>query len=88
MGCGLSGWLSDKYGRILALQLGALWCMLGIALEASAQNQNWIICARVIAGIGVAHMNCVAPTWVGVCRSYRSDSHHVDACGDLNSSVC
>lgn len=64
-GCVLAGWLSDRFGRIPALQFGALWCMLGIALEASAYNQSWIICARVIAGVGVAHMNCVAPTWVG-----------------------
>ena len=65
-GCLLAGWLSDRMGRVLALQAGALWCMLGVALEASAFNQNWIICARIIAGVGVAHMNCVAPTWVGV----------------------
>jgi MFS family permease len=66
VGCALSGWLSDKMGRVIALQTGALWCMLGIALQASAQNQAWILCARVIAGVGVAHMNCVAPTWVSV----------------------
>lgn len=66
-GCVLAGWLSDKFGRVIALQFGALWCILGIALEASAYNQPWIICARLIAGVGVAHMNCVAPTWVGVC---------------------
>jgi MFS family permease len=66
LGCPLAGWISDKMGRIIALQAGALWCMLGIALEASSQNQAWILCARVIAGVGVAHMNSVAPTWVGV----------------------
>ncbi|KJY02548.1 MFS sugar transporter like protein [Zymoseptoria brevis] len=65
VGCALAGWLSDKMGRIFALQVGAVWCMLGIALEASAQNQGWILAARVIAGVGVAHMDCVAPTWVG-----------------------
>jgi MFS family permease len=66
VGCALAGWLSDKMGRVVALQMGSLWCILGIALEASAQNQAWILVARVIAGVGVAHMNCVAPTWVGV----------------------
>lgn len=26
--------------------------------------RTWIICARVTAGVGVAHMNAVVPTWV------------------------
>ncbi|KAF2085274.1 general substrate transporter [Saccharata proteae CBS 121410] len=59
----LSGWLSDTIGRVPTLQAGALWCLLGTTLEAGAQNANMYICARVIAGIGVAHMNTVAPTW-------------------------
>ncbi|KAK8200720.1 hypothetical protein M8818_006035 [Zalaria obscura] len=59
----LSGWLSDQVGRLPTLQMGSLWCMLGTALEAGAQNTNMYICARVIAGVGVAHMNTVAPTW-------------------------
>lgn len=63
-GCLLSGWISDNMGRVMGLQLGCLWCMLGIALEASAYNSNWISCARMIAGIGVAHMNAIAPTWI------------------------
>ena len=63
-GCLLSGWISDTFGRVTALQTGSLWCMLGIALEASAQSQPWIICARLIAGVGVGHMNAIAPTWV------------------------
>lgn len=78
VGCVLAGWLSDTLGRVLALQTGALWCMLGIALEASAQNQAWILASRAIAGVGVAHMNCVAPTWVGVRRGrlWLGGIHH------------
>jgi MFS family permease len=36
----LAGWIADKLGRRTGLQLGCLWCILGTALEAGAQNTN------------------------------------------------
>lgn len=52
--CGalLGGWFGDKQGRIRAIALGSVWAIIGASLQGSAQNHNWMICARFINGIG------------------------------------
>jgi ABC-type uncharacterized transport system permease subunit len=41
--------------------------MLGAALQASAMNDNWMICGRVIAGIGTGFLVNIVP---GMLRVY------------------
>lgn len=43
----LGGWTGDKVGRIKTIASGALWAMLGAALQCSAQNHNWMICGKL-----------------------------------------
>lgn len=47
----LSGWLSDQVGRLPTLQMGSLWCMLGTALEAGAQNTNMCVLTLYLRNI-------------------------------------
>jgi sugar porter (SP) family MFS transporter len=45
--------------------------MLGAALQASAQNMNWMLCARVITGLGTGHLNSIVPAFVGEIATTR-----------------
>lgn len=51
-GCFAGGWLADRIGRINGLLWGSLFALVGGALQAAAQNSNFMICARVCTGIG------------------------------------
>lgn len=48
--CGafLGGWVGDRIGRIKTIAGGALWGILGAALQSSAMNHNWMICGMEI----------------------------------------
>lgn len=50
-GCFGGGWLADRIGRINGLLAGSLFALVGGALQA-AQNSNFMICARVVTGLG------------------------------------
>ena len=57
------GALSDRVGRNYAVIFAGFWGLLGQALEASAQNANWMLCARILAGIGTGGISAVIPVW-------------------------
>ncbi|OJJ33859.1 hypothetical protein ASPWEDRAFT_60426 [Aspergillus wentii DTO 134E9] len=63
--CGalMGGWLGDRIGRIKSIAAGAAWAILGAALQCSAMNHNWMICARFINGIGTGILNAIVPVW-------------------------
>ena len=52
VGALLGGWFGDKQGRIRAIAMGSVWAIIGATLQTSAQNHQWMICARFINGIG------------------------------------
>lgn len=52
VGALIGGWFGDKQGRIRAIALGSVWAIFGASLQGSAQNHEWMICARLINGIG------------------------------------
>ncbi|ODQ50374.1 putative MFS monosaccharide transporter [Saitoella complicata NRRL Y-17804] len=62
-GCFWGGYLGDKRGRRFGVWAGTLWCVAGAALQASAQNSNWMLCARIITGVGTGHLNAIVPVW-------------------------
>lgn len=43
--------------------MAAVWCMMGVILQAAATNLAFILCARIIAGIGVSFLIVIAPSW-------------------------
>lgn len=59
----LAGSFSDKYGRIKGIWAACAFCFAGVVLQASAINLASILVARVIAGIGVAFILVIAPSW-------------------------
>lgn len=70
--CGaiLCGWFSDKFGRVNSIRLGCLWAFIGAPLQAGAQNMNWMICARVITGIGTGMLNVAVPVYNAEVSDY------------------
>ena len=51
-GCFAGGWLADRVGRINGLLAGALFALVGGALQSAAQSSDFMICARALTGIG------------------------------------
>ncbi|KAL4951434.1 general substrate transporter [Aspergillus filifer] len=68
----LGGWTGDKMGRIKTIASGAAWAMFGAALQCSAQNHNWMICARFINGIGTGILNAIVPVWATETAEHTS----------------
>ncbi|CAP85805.1 hypothetical protein N7489_002547 [Penicillium chrysogenum] len=68
----LGGWLGDWTGRIKTIAAGSLWAILGAALQCSAQNHNWMICARFVNGIGTGILNAIVPVWATETAEHTS----------------
>ncbi|TKX22683.1 sugar transporter-like protein 19 [Elsinoe australis] len=66
------GWLGDRYGRITTIGFGCLWTIIGAVLQTSAQNANWMFCARVFNGIGTGILNAITPVWATETASHTS----------------
>ncbi|KAI9480590.1 MAG: general substrate transporter [Benjaminiella poitrasii] len=63
IGALMAGWISDRTGRIKTIVLGCIIGVFGACLQTSAQNIAWMICSRIITGIGTGHLNAVVPVW-------------------------
>ncbi|KAI9933685.1 hypothetical protein ASPWEDRAFT_167956 [Aspergillus wentii DTO 134E9] len=68
-GCFAGGWIADRAGRINGLLVGALFALVGGALQAAAQNSDFMICARVITGIGTGALTGITPVLVSETSS-------------------
>ncbi|EPS26765.1 hypothetical protein POX_g08936 [Penicillium oxalicum] len=68
----LGGWLGDRMGRIKSIAAGAAWAVLGASLQCSAQNHNWMICARAVNGIGTGILNAIVPVWATETAEHTS----------------
>ncbi|KAJ6159396.1 Major facilitator superfamily domain general substrate transporter [Penicillium chrysogenum] len=68
-GCFAGGWLADRFGRINGLLAGALFALVGGALQAAAQNSDFMICARVLTGIGTGALTGITPVLVSETSS-------------------
>ncbi len=71
------GSFSDRYGRIKSIGLGAVWAILGAALQTSAQNHNWMICARLVNGIGTGILNAIVPVYATETADHTSRGQFV-----------
>ncbi|KAH7063577.1 general substrate transporter [Macrophomina phaseolina] len=68
----IGGWVGDKVGRIKTIALGAAWAIVGAALQCSAQNADWMICARAVNGIGTGILNAIVPVWATETAEHTS----------------
>ncbi|KAL2060873.1 hypothetical protein VTL71DRAFT_8925 [Oculimacula yallundae] len=57
------GWVGEKIGRIKTIALGAAWGVFGACLQCSAMGSTWMICARLINGVGTGILNAIVPVW-------------------------
>lgn len=53
----------DRFGRKFTIQLGASICLLGAALQASAQNLAMILVGRILAGWAVGLLSMSVPVY-------------------------
>ncbi|KAL8909899.1 MAG: hypothetical protein Q9171_004787 [Xanthocarpia ochracea] len=72
LGAFFGGWFGDKYGRIKTIALGAAWAVFGASLQTSAMNHNWMICARLINGVGTGILNAIVPVWATETAEHTS----------------
>ncbi|KUJ07912.1 general substrate transporter [Mollisia scopiformis] len=72
IGCLLGGSFGDRYGRIYTIALGSVWGLVGATLQTSAMNSNWMICARLVNGIGTGILNAIVPAWASEVAEYTT----------------
>ena len=56
IGALMGGYVGDKIGRIKCVVVGCVIALFGAALQTAAQNVAWMICSRIITGIGTGHL--------------------------------
>ena len=71
-GCLFGGWFGDRYGRIKTMAVASIWTIIGAALQCSAQNPEWMFCARVFTGLGTGMLNAITPVWATETASHTS----------------
>ncbi|EUC55913.1 MFS monosaccharide transporter, putative, partial [Rhizoctonia solani AG-3 Rhs1AP] len=72
IGCLLGGMIGDSIGRVKTVVVGCAWSVFGAALQCSAQNVPWMVCARLINGIGTGHLNAIVPVWAAEIADFSS----------------
>ncbi|KAF6802738.1 MFS monosaccharide transporter [Colletotrichum musicola] len=72
VGCLIGGWFGDRYGRLKTIGVACIWSTLTAALQAGAQNSDWMFCARVLNGIGTGMLNAITPVWATEIASHTS----------------
>ncbi|KAJ5467172.1 hypothetical protein N7475_004924 [Penicillium sp. IBT 31633x] len=68
-GCFAGGWLADRIGRINGLLAGSSFALIGGALQSAAQNSDFMLCARVITGVGTGALTGITPVLVSETSS-------------------
>ncbi|KAL8725791.1 MAG: hypothetical protein Q9166_007122 [cf. Caloplaca sp. 2 TL-2023] len=77
VGCLTGGWIGEKVGRIKTLGFACVWAIIGASLQTSAMNADWMICARLINGIGTGMLNVIVPVWATETASHTSRGQFV-----------
>ena len=57
----------DRFGRKFTIQMGALICLIGAILQASAMNLAMILVGRLLAGYAVGLMSMSVPVYQAEC---------------------
>ncbi|KAI5451059.1 hypothetical protein NCC49_002547 [Naganishia albida] len=72
LGAFIGGWLGDKFGRVRTIAIGSAWTIFGAVMQTSAQNSDWMFCARVLNGIGTGILCAITPVWATEISSHMS----------------
>lgn len=65
LGCIVSAWAADRFGRKKAIIIGSLFIIVGGALNAGAVDIAMFAVGRVLAGIGSGILAIVTPMYQG-----------------------
>ncbi|KAI9873907.1 MAG: hypothetical protein M1830_010411 [Pleopsidium flavum] len=71
VGCFVGGWVADRIGRINGIFYGAIFALVGGALQAATQSATFILVARVVTGLGTGALTGITP--VLIAEISRSD---------------
>jgi Sugar (and other) transporter. len=63
VGSVLASYISDYYGRRMALFIGGFLATLGAGLQGGAVNIAMLIIGRVIAGLAIGQMSATIPVY-------------------------
>ncbi|KAI0767994.1 general substrate transporter [Trametes elegans] len=58
-----AGWVNDKFGRRVTVQLGALVALWGCAMQAGANNFACMLIGRIIAGVAIGILSMTVPLY-------------------------
>ncbi|KAF1987132.1 general substrate transporter [Aulographum hederae CBS 113979] len=72
LGCLAGGSFGDRYGRIKTIAFGSVWGLFGAALQCTAKNPTWMICSRLINGVGTGILNAIVPAWASEVAEHTS----------------
>lgn len=72
IGCLMAGSIGDRFGRIITIAIGAAWGIVGASLQCSSMNSNWMICSRLVNGIGTGILNGIVPVWASELSDYNT----------------
>ena len=84
VGALFGGWFGDRFGRIKAIGMGALWGIFGASLQGSAMNHTWMIFARLINGFGTGILNAIVPVYATETAEHTSRGQFVSIEFTLN----
>lgn len=63
----MGGFTMDRFGRKITIQIGALICLVGAILQASARNLAMILVGRILAGWAVGLLSMAVPVYQSEC---------------------
>ncbi|KAK3708623.1 hypothetical protein LTR37_011345 [Vermiconidia calcicola] len=63
IGCAISAWAADRYGRKRSIQLGCAILILGGVLNAASVTITMLAIGRVVAGVGSGILAIVVPMY-------------------------
>jgi len=64
LGSLVAGYISDRLGRKLVIQLSSIIWIIGAAIQTSSQNQGQLIAGRLISGVGIGFASTQVPVYV------------------------
>ncbi|EXJ66192.1 uncharacterized protein A1O5_10808 [Cladophialophora psammophila CBS 110553] len=65
LGCIVSSWAADKYGRKAAIMIGCVFIIIGGALNAGSVAISMFAVGRIVAGVGSGILAIVTPMYQG-----------------------
>jgi sugar porter (SP) family MFS transporter len=63
IGAALAGWVNDRFGRRIAIQLGAVIALWGCAMQGGANNFATLLIGRIVGGFAIGILSMTVPLY-------------------------